>query len=295
MVSKNLMKATEQQIIYNTFLSRLDYFKNQKLIKILKRGVSKKFAFNRMNLDLRHNSINQFSEKLFFYGEKSKYFWEQKLGREFSINDIGQDLFKYIFEKFREISEKEDCNHGTRNYLKKNKKALNYFKDAHNKEHFVKTIDKEDKETKKQLKNYYLRIIHQLGETDYKKCSINVSGTTNEEVARQFSNNEIIINFWDFDFNQFTPQISDIPILISKPYKNQEEISVFGVIFPHYIHSFEYDNQYFYNPALFKGTDYDNMILGGFEIDQKGIETKYKSETSYEMGLTDNGKEQYEI
>lgn len=261
----------------------------------MKRGVTKKFAFNRVNLDLQCNSLNQFAEKLFFYGEKSKYFWEQKLGREFSINDIGQDIFKYIFQKFKEISEKEDCNQVTRTYLKKNKKAFNYFKDAQNIKSFVETIDRQNKETKKHLKNYYFRIIHQLGETDYKKCSLIVSGTTNEEVARRFSNNEIIINFWDFDFNQFNLQLADIPFFVGKPYKNQEEISVFGVIFPHYIHSFEYNNQFFYNPALFKGTDYDNMILGGFEIDQKGFVTKLKSDTSYERGLTDNGIEQFEI
>jgi len=289
------MTATEQKIIYMTFLSRLDYFKNEKLIKVLKRGVSKKFAFKRVNLDLKSNSLNQFAEKLFFYGEKSKYFWEQKIGREFSINDIGQDIFKYIFEKFKEISEKEDCNQGTKNYLKKNRKAFNYFKDTQNIKSFINTIDKQNKETKKQLRNYYFRIIHQLGETDYKKSSLNVSGTTNEEVAKTFSNNEIIINFWDFDFNQFNLQISDTPFFVGKPYKNQEEISVFGVIFPHYIHSFEYDNQYFYNPALFKGNNYDNIILGGFDIDQKGFETKFKSDTSYEIGLIDNGREQYEI
>ena len=46
---------------------------------------------------------------------------------------------------------------------------------------------------------------------------------------------------------------------------------------------------------MFKGIDYDNMILGGFDIDQKGFETKFKSDTSYEIGLTDNGKEQYEV
>ena len=289
------MTTTEQHIIYKTFLSRLDYFKNEKLIKVLKRGVTKKFAYKRVNLDLKYNSLNQFAEKLFFYGEKSKYFWEQKFGREFSINDIGQDIFKYIFEKFKGISEKENCNHGTKNYLKKNRKAFDYFKDTKNLKSFIKTIDKQDDEIKKQLRNYYFRIIHQLGETDYKKSSLNVSGTTNEETAKIFSNNEIIINFWDYDFNQFNLQISDIPFFVGKPYKNQKEISVFGVIFPHYIHSFEYNNQYFYNPALFKGTDYDNMILGGFDIDQKGFETKFKSDTSYEIGLTDNGSEQYEI
>lgn len=244
------MTAIEQQIIYKTLLSRLEYFKNEKLIKILKRGVSKKFAFKRVNLDPRFNTLDQFSEMLFYYGEKSKYFWEQKLGRNFSIKDTGTGMFRYIFEKFKEISDKKDYNQGTRNYIIRNKKAFEYFSDLQNSKSFVDTIDKKDEKIKKQLRNYYFRIIHQLGETDYKKSSLNISGTTNEEVARQFSNNEIIINFWDYDFNQFVPQVKDIPLFEGKPYKNQDEISVFRVIFPHYIHSFRYNDQYFYNPAL---------------------------------------------
>ena len=80
----------------------------------------------------------------------------------FSVNDIGEDIFKYIFEKFKEISEKEDCNQGTRNYLKRNLEVFNYFKEAQNKKSFIDAIEKQNKETKKQLKSYYFRIIHQL-------------------------------------------------------------------------------------------------------------------------------------
>lgn len=68
------MTTFEQQIIYNNFLKRLDYFKIETGMKILKRGVSKKFAFKILNLDPKFNSLEQFSEKLFYYGEKSKYF-----------------------------------------------------------------------------------------------------------------------------------------------------------------------------------------------------------------------------
>lgn len=284
------MTTSEQQIIYNNFLERLEYFKNEGLIKILKRGVTKKFAFKRVNLDSKYNSFDQFAEKLFFYGEKSKYFWEQKLGREFSINDTGQGIFRYVFEKFKEISVKEDSNQGTKNYRIRNNKTFEYFNDLKNLEMFVEAIDLLEIEEKKQFKNYYFRIIHQLGETDYKKSSLNISGTLNEEVAKHFSNNEIIINFWDFDFNKFQSKIKNVPLFEGKPYKNQDEISVFGVVFPHYIHSFKYGNQYYYNPALFKGSNFDNMILGGFEIDQTGFNSKLKTDTSYEIGLMDDGR-----
>lgn len=289
------MTASDQDKIYDSFIKRLKYFKSKRLIKILKRGVTVKFAYKTLNLDPKHNSIDQFAEKLFFYGEKSKYFWEQKLGRKISINDNGEKTFRYIFEKFKEISDKKDCNQGTIKYRIRNKKTFEFFNDHENLKMFLDSVDLLDNETKKQLKNYYFRIIHQLSETDYKKSSFNISGTEKEEIARHFSNNQIIINYWDFDFNQFEPKAENEPIFKGKPYKTQDEISVFGVIFPHFIHSFKYNNQYFYNPALFKGTDFDNMILGGFEIDQTGFNSNFKTDTSYEVGLTDDGKQLFEI
>jgi len=76
------MDATERQLAYDNFLERLEYFKKIGFIKILKRGVTKKFAFQRVNLDLKYNSMDQFAEKIFYYGEKSKYFWEQKKRQE---------------------------------------------------------------------------------------------------------------------------------------------------------------------------------------------------------------------
>jgi hypothetical protein len=289
------MDATERQLAYDNFLERLEYFKKIGFIKILKRGVTKKFAFQRVNLDLKYNSMDQFAEKIFYYGEKSKYFWEQKNGRKFSINDFGNDVFQYIFEKLNEISEKEDSNIGTTKYKLRNKKTFKYFCDLKNLALFTQTANHLEKEERKQFRNYYFRIIHQLGETDYKKNSLNVSGTENEEIANQFSNSEITINFWDFNFNQFQPSNKEMPLFTGKPYKNQHEISVFGVIFPHYIHSFKYNKQYFYNPALFNGTDFDSMIFGGFDIDQTELESKFKTETSYEIGLNDNGGELTEI
>lgn len=289
------MNSAERQLAYNNFLERLEYFKKIGFIKILKRGVTKKFAFQRVNLDLTFNSMDQFAEKLFYYGEKSKYFWEQKIDRKFSINDSGNNVFRYIFEKLNEISEKEDSNIETTKYKLRNKKTFKYFSDLKNLVLFTKTASHLEKEERKQLRNYYFRIIHQLGETDYKKNSLNVSGTEKEKIANQFSNNEIIINFWDFNFNQFQPLNKNMPLFTGKPYKNQHEISIFGVIFPHYIHSFKYNNQYFYNPALFNGTNFESMILGGFDIDQTELKSKFKTDTSYEIGLNDNGGELTEI
>lgn len=210
------MDTVKQQLTYNDFLERLEYFKRTRFIKIMKRGLTKKFAFKRVNLDPNSNSFDQFAEKLFFYGEKSKYFWEQKIGRQFSINDIGESTFEYIFTKFKEISENKDANQGTSNYRIKNSKTFEYFNDVKNLSLFVNATNNLVIEEKKRFRNYYFRIIHQLGETDYKKASLNISGSEEEEITKQFSNNEITINFWDLNFNQFQSQTKFMPMFKGK-------------------------------------------------------------------------------
>jgi hypothetical protein len=289
------MTRKEQINVYRKFIKRLRHYNKENFIKILKRGVSKEFAFERFGFDLKHNTIEQFAERLFFYGEKSKHFWYQKTGRSFCINDYDENVFIYIFRKLSEISKNSDCKVGTNKFKIKNKGAFEFFKNVQNKEKFINSVNVLDVEDKKKLRNYYFRIIRQLGETNYKQSSLFVSGTTNEKIAEQFSKNEIIINFWDFNFNEFDIRVENVPTFKGKPYKNQNEISIFGAIFPHYIHSFKYRNRYFFNPSLFKTDDFDKMVLCGFEIDQRGFESKLKVETKYKMGITKSGNQLKEI
>src|SRR5690554_6243959 len=107
------MTKDTQIEFYNDFLESLNYYKNNNVIKVLKRGVSKEFAFKNFNLDIKHNSLQQFSERLFYFGEKSKYFWEQKMERQFSINDFGDNVFKFIFKKLNEIAKHSNPKAGT--------------------------------------------------------------------------------------------------------------------------------------------------------------------------------------
>lgn len=289
------MTELEQENIYKIFLEHLDCFKKKELITLLMRGVSMEHAFSRVNLDPEYNTLDQFAERLFFFGEKSKYFWKQKFSREIEFNDISTGIFTCIFNFLGEIAKKKECNAGTFNYRAKNHTTFEYFSTVNNLGEFVRKTGSLDDLTKRQLKNYYLKIIHQLKETNYIKSSLFISSTLNKETARKFSNNEIIINFWDLNINEFEPTFLELPMFKGKPYEYQEETSIIGVIFPHYIHSFEYDKNYFYNPALFTGTDYDNMILGGFIIDQTEFACKMHTNTSYKTGLADDGSQQNEI
>ena len=211
------------------------------------------------------------------------------MDRKISLNETSDNVFEYIFELFNQIALKDKVNNGTFNYRKRNKKVFSYYSNSDNLENFLTRTRALNEEQKKQIRNYYFRIIHQLGETNCKDVSLLVSSTIEHKVARKFSKGDIIINFWDFDFCNFPLGEIDIPKFIGKPYKNQTEISLFAVIFPHYIHSFEYKNRIFYNPALFEKKGFDNIILNGFDIDQTDFKSRLNNETIFEIGVQSNG------
>lgn len=279
------MNSKERQKHYDHFLLRLNFFKKKGLLKLLHRGVSKKFAFKRFNLDIKYNSLEQFAERIFFFGEKSKYFWEQKIGREININDIGDHTFQYIFELLHQIANKDNVNSGTDNFRKRNTKVFMYFADSKNIPDFLSIIKNIEPNQRKKIRNYYFRIIHQLSETKYKKTSLYLSGSTDPNVTHDFSSNEIMINFWDFNFNNIFIQNTMIPVFLGKPYKNQKEISIFSAIFPHHIYSFKYRDQLYVNPALFKSNNFDEMILSGFDIEQANFKERLSTDTLYDKGV----------
>ncbi|GIM61561.1 hypothetical protein CAPN008_16110 [Capnocytophaga canis] len=277
------------------FKQRLEKFEEQKRIKILHRGISKKDVFDRFNLDTKYNTIKQFKERLYFYGEKSKYFWKQRIKSDFGINDIDEKVFRYIFGKFTEIYDsRESLKKQKKNYVDKNRKKFEFFSKGDNLDVFLNAISDLSDNDKTLLRNYYFRIIHQLGETDYINQSLLVSSSQIEDVAKKFSKGDIIIYFWDFDFNNL-PNLSGDGIVFfnGKPYENQVEISVFGAIFPHYIYAFKYEEKYYLNPALEKLEDEEAMdmaIVFGFNINQDGFQERAKTEIIGNTVEWDNGE-----
>ena len=282
-------------LIYEDFLKKLAYYKEKGWIKLLYRGIDEEFAFKLFTLDIECDSISQFAERLFFYGEKSRYFWQQKTGRKFLINDISDSVFDYIFDLFNQIALKNDVKAGTIRYKSLNKSVFFFFLNENNRDVFNKKINLLNTEEKKQYRNYYFRIIHQLGETDYKESSIYFSSSSAERVAKKFSKRGIIANFWDIDFKNFLFIKKSVPFFNGRPYKTQKEISVFSAIFPHYIYSFKYKDKLYLNPALFASQDMDSMILNGFDIDQANFDKKLIIETNFQIGIQKNGDKYMEI
>ena len=201
-------------------------------------------------------AIEQFADKLFFFGEKSKYFWNDKINPansqlEFDVNDTSDSFFEYIFKEFNSLIRNHNYKR-TSYYFKKNKTAILFFGNLDNSSIFISAINQKTKEQKTIIRNYYLTILHQLGESKYKQTSQFISGSTDEMVANKFSKNEIVINFWELNFNKNNIIHSDdnIPHFKGKPYKNQKELSVFTVILPQYIYSFKFENKIYKNSAI---------------------------------------------
>jgi hypothetical protein len=288
------MKNTAEKENIDKFIERLNFYKKENVIKTLCRGFSKEFVFPVYNLELKYHSINDFAKCLFYYGDKSKYFWEQKNGRDFGLNDTSNEVFEYVFDLFSEIV-KSPKKEKTIKYIRNNSKQFDFFIKSDNKSTFIKEIKSINENKKTELRNFYFRIIHQLGETQLKDKSILISATEEERQTEKFSGkNGIKIYFWDFDFNNI-PLLknSKIPIFHGKPYRNQKEISIFGVIFPHYIYAVkDYDSgKIIFNPALKNNKNYDEIILAGFDIDQTKFSLNLKNQTNIEFGLQYNNSE----
>lgn len=283
---------------YIRFCDLLKESKEKGILKMLHRGMTKDFAFNELKLDVNFNTIDQFKEKLYFYGEKSKYFWNDKLNTskdhfEFDINDTSEDFFTYIFKEFNKLIQFH-TNQVTTQYFEKNITTISFFSQLRNIKLFLLKINHLSAEERINIRNYYLRILHQLGESTYKKNSQFISSSTSEKVPERLKRNEIIINFWDLDFSR--PDITaDIPKFVGKPYKNQKEISVFTVILPHFIYSFKYQNSTYPNPAIKTTKNLEFAILCGLDIIQENFSENLKKDTNYNKGIETDGKEYWEI
>ena len=288
------MKNDTEKENIDKFIDRLNFYKREKVIKTLYRGFSKEFAFPVYNLNLKYHNVNDFAKCLFYYGDKSKYFWEQKNGRNFGLNDTSDKVFEYIFDLFCKIA-KNPKKEKTIIYIKKNSKQFNFFLDKDNKIKFIKETKSINENNRNELRNFYFRIIHQLGETQLKDKSILISASEEEKESEKFSGkNGIKIYFWDFDFNNI-PFINNnkIPIFQGKPYKNQKEVSIFGVIFPHYIYAVKdlENEKIIFNPALKNIKNFDEIIFAGFDIDQTNFSLNLKNQTNFEFGLQYNSSE----
>jgi hypothetical protein len=251
------------------FEDLLDKAEKNQLIQRLYRGVDKDTAFKEMGLNVEYNSISQYKDRIFYYGEKAAYFWKRGISSEedFSVNDISNNVFESIFRKFNFLINKKGKEAETVVYFKKNKHAIQLFENKSNKDMFISIIESLNDKDKFNIRNHYLSILHKLNETYYNQVSHFVSCTINKEKAVEFSNAGIVINLWSINIDKYKNN-TNLPIFIGDPYENEKEQSVFAAVFPHYIISFTYNGKKYYNPAIKKTENLKKVILSGLDIDQ---------------------------
>lgn len=267
---------------YDKFLSSLNQFSKDKKVQILHRGFKKEDAFKKFKLDPKINSLKQFGERLFFFGEKSKNFQIENKSLKFKINDVSNEVFKKIFEIFLTI----DTDYIPNDFLENNKKTFDFF-DIKNLTNFLNEINKLSDKCKTFLRNYYFTILHQLDYNDFKDVSLMLSSTDDKSQANNHSLGEsgIKINFWQWNKVKPDCNFENLPYFNGFPYPDEKEETIFGAIFPHYIYSFESDGKIFINPNIPNIDEYDVIIYAGFDIDQSNFKEKLEKMTSYQTHL----------
>lgn len=276
--------------IINKFKERLDFFHKENKITKLYRGEAKEYIED----NLHCYNVRQISEKLFFYGSKAKYFWGD---RDFhiGINQVDDETFRYIFRCFFNIINYGDHNDCERDYFEINKETVDIFLSMENENNFLNEIRNIDENQKILLRNHYFTILHQIGERkcekEYKKNSFLISLSKEFCVADEFKdtdgNGGIIINCWNINQEKSLP--SKLRIFKGELYPQEKEETLFGGIFPHFIYSFCYDGEEYFNPALelLPEEMIDITIeITGFDIDQDKFYERMKKETSLNKALS---------
>lgn len=268
--------------LYDKFKIVLENYKNENKIQILHRGFTKDYSFKKFNLDVKYNTLEQFGERLFFFGEKSKNFELKKNNLKFKIDDTSAETFEKIFNIFCELEN----DYIPSEYYLKNEKYFNYFTEK-NKNDFLGKVQNLDGNCKIYLRNYYFTVLHQLDNNDFKEVSLMVSSSIESKQAESYSigRNGIKINFWKWNSKTDVCNLADLPIFEGVPYPYEKEETIFGAIFPHYIYSFECEGKIFINPNIEELEDYEVLLYTGFDIDQSNFKEKLEKMTSYQTYL----------
>lgn len=271
--------------LYDKFKIVLENYKNENKIQILHRGFTKDYSFKKFKLDVKYNTLEQFGERLFFFGEKSKNFEFKKNNLKFKIGDTSAETFEKIFNIFCELEN----DYIPSEYYLKNEKYFNYFTEE-NKNDFLEKVQNLDGNCKIYLRNYYFTVLHQLDNNDFKEVSLMVSSSTESKQAESYSigRNGIKINFWKWNSKTDICKFVDLPIFEGVPYPYEKEETIFGAIFPHYIYSFESEGKIYINPNIEELEDYEVLLYAGFNIDQSNFKEKLEKMTSYQTHLENN-------
>jgi hypothetical protein len=213
--------------------------------QLIFRGESISHAYNKSGTDWYADREEDYKfcrhgDSIFYIGTKadSYLFKIDDVNFPIDLNSTDEELFKSIYREFS-----ENIDHRT---LKNEINFRHYFQA--NEVDFLEKILKLRPEEKVEIKYYYLWLLHVIGQTSYKKHSNFLSTTKDYETANEFGKDELVYVGWiprpikkrSVYFGSLI-QLSrrlkklKLPTYSDEPYPNENEVSLIGGLFPHYI------------------------------------------------------------
>src|SRR5690554_3738765 len=291
---------------FNSFYAHLS--SNPNKIKVIYRGENYDSLKTKLNLS-QNNDFNKINQYIFLIGEKGRVYRNEHKNKIkdkskiFSINDIQDKLFNNIFDKLNTILRNKTQNKIIEDFELWNPEFSEYFKDKlNNKSDFLFKINSLSKSNEKlKVRDYYLSLLHKIGNIGFYHNSFFVSTSSDFHTAVSFAENSkkskkiIFISWVDYPINRiginfnylnlFKRRITQIglPTYNKTFFPSQNEISIKGGLLPHFILGYIVleDNIFEVNPNFFFTTkNIDEIIKNGLEIDQSNFSIAL-TETDY--------------
>lgn len=214
--------------------------------QLIFRGEKIKYAYDKSGVNEYYSDkseeykFGKHGNSIFYIGAKadSYLFKIEDVNFPIDLNNTEKELFTSIFNEF-----KKSKDHST---LKNESKFREYFDKPSS--DFIEKILNLNALERIVVKYYYLWLLHVIGDTEYKRYSNFLSTSKDYEVAFRFSNQEIVYVGWIPRpikirsvylgyLIQSRKRIESLglPTYSDEPYPDENEISLIGGLFPHYV------------------------------------------------------------
>jgi hypothetical protein len=308
---QGLSKGEEKT--FKKLLKSLEVSQENKQLMILYRGEKK--ASLRRKLSEPYGTY-KFFERLFYVGEKAKYFFKQcqdSLSNQDylqSVVDVRDQTFEFIFKKLHTIYVDETSPKHPKtferiqNFRNTQSTFVEFFSSSENLDVFLSKLRKEHNRI--QIRDYYLYLIHtySLG-----NISFLVSTSTDIQTAENFALKDeedkrrcVVLYYFlpepihqygvSFLSNQIAHSLCnklDLPTYTHGFYPEQDEVAIKGALFPQFILGiFDLENEYFFvNPHIFEkaNSNLNVVVKRGLFIEQSNFDEKIR-ETGYAGYIT---------
>lgn len=289
--NQNLTVAEFRKL--SAFLVGLAGSSSKKKHQLIFRGENYQSLKSKFKLTGDELNFHHLSDMLFMIGEKGRGYRKSyrdkiKKYKLFSITDSSSELFKYIFLKYRDVLSIMNYQ-VTDKFKRENVLFTDFFLNKKNEQFFVETIMTFTKGKREIARDFYLKPLHQIGQSGYYNNSVYLSTTPEIKVANYFSNykdssSPVIIVGWigaTMKNNSFGLTYADkaktfldgvkLPVYSGVFFPKQKEVTLRGGMFPHYILGYILKErmEFNLNPHFFSTEkSFTEIIKNGFDIDQ---------------------------